>query len=434
MGRSLTGADEILDIAGEIIRNAENSVIMNLRFLGVAMAVIRWEPRVGSTMIACNGSVCYYDPALIIRRFRNEPNSIIRCYLHVLFHFIFHHNYEYALKREDIWDMACDIAVENIIMELGLYLTSLRSDAEREVKLAVLKERAGGLHAQALYRLMLVEEPSVRETEELVRLFRRDDHFLWIPDEKLEVSLEQWKKISERIKADLKSFSKGHTDSESLKAALEDATRERVDYSDFLRRFMVSGETLHVSDDEFDYIYYTYGLETYGNMPLIEPLEYADVSKIKEFVIAIDTSSSCKGELVESFLRRTVSIISDADNFFNQYNVHIIQCDSEVRSDDVVHNNEELEAYIASAKLTGFGSTDFRPVFEYVDDLRENGVFCNLRGLIYFTDGYGVYPPSMPDYDTAFVFLKDDGQTPEVPDWAIRIVLDEEQVSKNDND
>ena len=433
MGKPLTREAEILDIASEIIRSAENGVIMNLRFLGVAMAAIRWEPRVGSARIVCNGEKCFYDPALVIRRYRNEPNSIIRCYLHVLFHFIFHHDHEYASRRTELWDMACDIAVENIIMELGLYQTALKSDAERTVKLKTLRDRAGGLHAQALYRLMLVEAPSDKEIAELIRLFKRDNHDLWLPDEKLEVSLEQWKKISERIKADLKSFSKGHTDSESLKAALEVATRERVNYSEFLRRFMVSGETLHVSDDEFDYIYYTYGLDTYGNMPLIEPLEYADVSKIKEFVIAIDTSSSCKGELVEAFLKRTVSIISDADNFFNQYNVHIIQCDSEVRSDDVVHNSEELETYIATAKLTGFGSTDFRPVFDYVDDLREKGVFCNLRGLIYFTDGYGVYPPSMPDYDTAFVFLRDDGQALDVPDWAIRIVLDEEQVSITDH-
>lgn len=424
-----TREEEILEIAGEIIRDAQNNVIMNLRFLGPAMAALKWEPRIGTACIACNGAVVFYDPALVIRRFRSEPNSIIRLYLHVLFHFIFRHEYEYDKKRTEIWDLACDIAVENVIMEIGLYRTVMKSDAESALKLKVLKDRAGALHAQALYRMMLVEEPSQRETEDLTRLFKRDEHFLWTPDETLEVSLEQWKKIAERVKADLKSFSQGQSDSDSLRAALEDATRERVDYTDFLRRFMVSEESLHISDEEFDYIYYTYGLSTYGNMPLVEPLEYADVSKIKEFVIAIDTSSSCKGELVEAFLRRTVSIISDADNFFNQYNVHIIQCDSEVRSDVTVRNNEELEAYIASAKLTGFGSTDFRPVFSYVDDLIENSVFCNLRGLIYFTDGYGVYPSSMPDYDTAFVFLKDDGQAPEVPDWAIRIVLDEEQVA-----
>ncbi|MCR5596477.1 MAG: VWA-like domain-containing protein [Lachnospiraceae bacterium] len=425
-----TDREEILSVAYEIIKNAENGIIMNLRFFAPAVAAIRWEPRVNTACIACGGEVCFYDPALVIRKFRREPNSIIRSYLHVLLHFIFRHNYDYASKRTELWDLACDIATENVIMELGLYQTTLKDDPERAVKLKTLKDRAGGLHAQALYRLLLVEEPSERETEDLIRLFKRDDHYLWAPTESLEVSLEQWKKISERIKADLKSFSKGHTDSESLRAALEDATKERIDYTDFLRRFMVSEESIRVNDEEFDYIYYTYGLSTYGNMPLIEPLEYADASKIKEFVIAIDTSSSCKGELVEAFLRRTVSIISDAENFFNQYNVHIIQCDSEVRSDTVVHNNEELEAFIASAKLTGFGSTDFRPVFAYVDDLRQNGVFCNLRGIIYFTDGYGVYPASMPEYDTAFVFLKDDSQAPEVPDWAIRIVLDEDQVSK----
>ena len=434
MANVKTRQEEITEVAREIIQNAESGVIMNLRFLGNAMASLKWEPRMGSAMIAANGSVCFYDPALIIRRFKNEQGSIIRCYLHVLFHFIFLHNYEYKDKaRPDLWDMACDIAVENVIMELGLYQTALKSDAERSIKLGILKDRAGGLHAQALYRLLLKEEPSSREAEDITRLFKRDEHMLWIPEEKLEISTEQWKKIAERIKTDLKSFSKGHTDSESLKAALEDASRDRIDYTEFLRRFMVSGETIHVNDDEFDYIYYTYGLETYGNMPLIEPLEYADSNKIKEFVIAIDTSSSCKGELVESFLKRTVSILTDADNFFNQYHVHIIQCDSEVRSDTVIHNNEELEAYIATAKLVGFGSTDFRPVFEYVDDLRENGVFLNLRGIIYFTDGYGVYPTSMPDYDTAFVFLRDDGQAPDVPDWAVRVVLDEEQIAeKND--
>ncbi len=429
MDRHRTDQSEIIDVASDIIKSAENGIIMNLRFLGSAMARITWEPLSGTARIACNGVTCYYDPALVIRRFRNEPSSAIRCCLHVLFHFIFRHNYRYETKRTDLWDMACDIAVENIIMEIGLYQTAEKKDAERSIKLKTLKERAGGLHAQALYRLMLVEEPSSRETEDLIRLFRRDDHELWLPTEKLEVSLEQWKKIAERIRADLKSFSKGHTDSDSLKAALDDAVRERIDYTDFLRRFMVSEESIHINDDEFDYIYYTYGLDTYGNMPLIEPLEYADTSAIKEFVIAIDTSSSCKGELVESFLKRTVSIISDADNFFNHYNVHIIQCDSEVRSDVTVHNNEELEAYIATAELTGFGSTDFRPVFDYVDGLRENGVFCNLRGIIYFTDGYGVYPASMPDYDAAFVFLKDDGQAPDVPDWAIRVVLDEEQLT-----
>lgn len=426
---NISRQEEIENTAREVIGLAENTVIMNLRFLQCAMAALHWEPRTGIASISADGETVFYDPALIIRKFKLETNSIFHGYLHVLFHFVFHHNHDYAEKKDRLWDLACDIAVENIILELDLFQTSSKLDPERVIKLKVLKDRAGGLHAAALYRLFLVEEPSIRELEDLTRLFRFDDHSLWMPTESLEIYLEQWKKISERIKADLKSFSKGHTDSESLRAALEDATREKINYSDFLRRFMVRGEQIHINDEEFDYIYYTYGLSTYGNMPLVEPLEYADVNKIKEFVIAIDTSASCRGELVQQFLRKTVNILSDGENFFNQYEAHIVMCDTEIRSDTVIHNSDELEDYLSTAKLTGGGATDFRPVFEYVDLLQLKGVFCNIKGLLYFTDGYGVYPEHMPQYDVVFVFLGDDGQAPNVPEWAIRVVLDVDQIN-----
>lgn len=426
----LTRENQIINTAQEIISVTESTIIMNLRFVQSAMAAMPWKPQIGIAMVAADASNVIYDPALIIRRFKNNPKLVTRTYLHSLLHMIFHHNYEYADKRHEIWDMACDIAVENVIMELGLYQTALEDDPERQIKLKILKDRAGGLHAQALYRLFLIEEPSIKESEDIVRLFKRDEHILWIPKENMEISLEQWKKITERVRADLKSFSKGKTDSESMKAALEEAVREKIDYADFLRKFMTMGEQIHVNDDEFDYIYYTYGMEHYGNMPLVEPLEYADVNKIKEFVIAIDTSASCKGDIVTEFLRKTVMILSDSENFFNKYNVHILQCDSSVKSDTLITGTEDLERFISEAEITGYGSTDFRPVFEYVDRLIDEGELQHLKGLIYFTDGYGVYPEHMPEYDTAFVFLTDDGRSPNVPSWAIKVTLDEEQMLK----
>ena len=418
----------IEETAAEIILAAENSIIINLRFMQSAIAQMPWKPYTGLACISGDGNKVYYDPALIIRRYKSNPNMVARIYLHVVLHFVFHHNFEYESHRTNLWNLACDIAVENTIMELGLYQTALEDDAEREIKLGVLKKRANGLHAGALYRLFLIEEPSIKEMEDLTRLFSRDVHDNWSPEESLEITLEQWKKISERIKADLKSFSKGATDSSSLRAALDEATREKMNYSEFLRRFMTSGEQIHINDDEFDYVYYTYGLASYGNMPLVEPLEYSDVKKIREFVIAIDTSASCKGELVIEFLRRTVAIMSDADNFFHSYEVHILMCDSEVRSDTVIHGQEDLEAFIKNTEIKGYGSTDFRPVFDYVENLISDGKLQELKGLIYFTDGYGVYPEYSPKYDTAFVFLSDDGHTPDVPSWAIRLVLDEEQI------
>ena len=188
------------------------------------------------------------------------------------------------------------------------------------------------------------------------------------------------------------------------------------------------GETIQINDDEFDYVYYTYGLNTYGNMPLVEPLEYKDSNKIKDFVIAIDTSASCRGDLVQAFLQKTYSIMQQSENFFNKINVHIIQCDSEVQQDIKITQREDLETFMRQGKLTGFGATDFRPVFAYVEKLKEEKEFDNLKGLIYFTDGYGIYPESMPDYEVAFVFLQDDDNTPKVPNWAIKLVLEEEDI------
>ena len=78
--------------------------------------------------------------------------------------------------------------------------------------------------------------------------------------------------------------------------------------------------------------------------------------------------------------------------------------------------------------LKGFGGTDFRPVFQYVDELRRKKEFDNLKGLIYFTDGYGTFPEKKPDYDAAFVFIDDEYGQPEVPVWAIKLILQKDEI------
>ena len=74
--------------------------------------------------------------------------------------------------------------------------------------------------------------------------------------------------------------------------------------------------------------------------------------------------------------------------------------------------------------LQGGSATDFRPVFEHVDGLVAAGCFTNLRGLLYFTDGMGIYPEKRPDYETAFILLEEPPLAVQMPAWAIRITLD----------
>ena len=60
--------------------------------------------------------------------------------------------------------------------------------------------------------------------------------------------------------------------------------------------------------------------------------------------------------------------------------------------------------------------------------LRRQKALTNLKGLIYFTDGYGVFPKKKPDYHIVFVFLDEEYNNPNVPAWAIRLVLQKDEI------
>ena len=130
--------------------------------------------------------------------------------------------------------------------------------------------------------------------------------------------------------------------------------------AEFLKRFATLHERMRVNPDEFDYIYYTYGLDWYGNMPLIEPLEYREARAVHDFAIAIDTSESVSGDLVQAFMRKTYNILKQAESFTDRVNIHVIQCDARVQEDTKITSLDELDLYLEDMELKGFGGTDFR--------------------------------------------------------------------------
>ena len=433
MNDNTTKQQQIEQYAKKLMQLAKDTITVRFRFFDNALTKLKLKAKPGIGGFATDGSHIYYDPASLLVTYMEEPNVAVRAYLHILMHCIFSHSFQYEKRNPDYWDMAVDIAVENIILEMELPMAALSRDSEELNQIAKIKKWVPELTAEKIYREFLVNGLSKDAETTYKKLFSVDNHEGWrggAAKEELVITEEEWKKISERIKTELKAFSKDKTSSESLQNNLEEATRQRYNYRAILERFAVSGEEIHVNDDEFDYIYYTYGLTTYGNLPLVEPLEYKEVQKVREFVIAIDTSASCRGSIVKAFLRQTYDILKNTENFFHEINVHIIQCDNEIQSDTVIRQEEDFIEFLEHGKMNGFGGTDFRPVFSYVDALKDKGEFENLKGLIYFTDGYGIYPERMPEYDVIFAFLDDNDTRPVVPPWAIKVVLEEEELEK----
>ncbi|MCC8097624.1 MAG: VWA-like domain-containing protein, partial [Eubacterium sp.] len=241
-------------------------------------------------------------------------------------------------------------------------------------------------------------------------------------------SEDKWKDLSERTASSAEHINREAGEGEgNLLVHLKAVNRRRYDYKEFLRRFAVYGEEVKPDPDSFDPGFYAYGLSLYGNMPIIEPLEFREVKKVSDFVVVIDTSASCSGEAVKGFLSQTFGILNLRNSFFNRVKIHVIQCDNKVRRDTVIENSEQLEKLFNDMELVGFGGTDFRPAFEYVEEIK--GSLKNLKGLIYFTDGEGIFPEKPPSYDVAFVFLKEHYYDAEVPSWAVKLILDNEELT-----
>ena len=441
-------------LAEEVLRLSRNTLLVNLRFMDAALS--RLKPVVvEKTTFATDGRFLAYDPAHVLRCYKQEKTVPVRDYLHIVLHCVFRHMFVDPTILRPCWDLACDMAVEYSILSMGLNAASARREQQQRALLDKMKKEIGQLTAEKIYHYCLNKGLSLEQMADLRGAFYADDHSLWYmnDEEKLALglpaagggdsnseseagagetaigSVEDWAKVAHRMQVDMETFSKQQGDrAGNLMQNLREVNRERYDYTAFLKKFAVRGEVMRVNDEEFDYVYYTYGLSLYKNLPLIEPLEYKEVKRIREFVIAIDTSGSVAGELVQAFLQKTYNILKSTESFFSRINVHIIQCDAAIQEDAKITSQEEFDAYLKKMKLRGFGGTDFRPVFSYVDELRTKRELANLKGLIYFTDGWGTFPAKKPEYDAAFVFVDDGQNNYEVPPWAIKLVLQKEEL------
>ena len=95
-------------------------------------------------------------------------------------------------------------------------------------------------------------------------------------------------------------------------------------------------------------------------------------------------------------IRQTFDLLKNSESFFRKINVHIIQCDSDVKTDDKITDSEALDSYLKDMQIVGGGATDFRPVFSYVEELKENHEFISYlikisgTNILVFLTGDGV--------------------------------------------
>ena len=581
--RRPTAQGSLNDLGSRILNQSRYELSLSMRHLARALDRLPYEMDFNTQRMGTEGERIHFHPEFIFQLFMESPQKLNRLYMHSLLHCLFRHMFKNEDKKEELWNMACDIHVEYVLDSLDVDLLRRPAGEYRENTFQSLEEKIKTLSAERIYQYLEETDLDYDAWERLEREFYKDDHVFWkvidredapgqegegdgdgaplpmpedfTPNEsssqdskpsedtsaqngassdgeskeeknqeagnqepenrgsenqgaenqesenrgadnqesknqefkssgegsegegkqgegnsgedsqgegkqedsqsgnssgkkqeerkkaenrkptgqeqreereakkKRDELAKEWEDISKRTEQEIEHSSKEKQEEQgSLAWFLRLEQKKYTDFRDFLRRLSVDREEMEVDLDSFDYGYYYYGLEQYGNMPLIEENEYREGRKLQELVIAIDTSHSTKGEMVKGFLEETAGILKQKDAFFQKVKVHILECDDELRKDICLENVEDLEQYSKNFAVKGGYGTDFRPVFRYVSDLQKRGELKNLKGLMYFTDGKGRYPKEAPSYVTAFVFPKgEDIDDDNVPFWAMKL-------------
>ena len=421
--------DNLSAVAPDILADARARLCMDLPYLAPALCALAFAPGDGVTVSAATDGSAYYAYApYLATLYLRSSGAVCRLYLHSVLHCLFRHLRKRRGRDAALWDLACDAAVESVLDSLSLPSLAPVNTPVRKKFWGECRAQMKVLTAEGVYRMLLTEKRPDYELAQLSRAFALDDHGLWDAEqtrdrEQSERQDKNWQKLAAEAQSAVGSFFAAEgTGGEAVTEQLAVAARDDVDYRRFLRRFAAPREVLKSDVDAFDYSYYSYGLRLYGNLPLIEPPETKEETRIEELVIAVDTSMSTSGELVRRFLENTYAILRSTDTFTRRLNIHILQCDDKLRDDTLIRDSEELRRYMAALPLTGGSATDFRPVFEHIETLQRAGQLKNLRGLLYFTDGMGIYPVRRPPYETAFILLSEPPLALEMPRWAIRLV------------
>ena len=171
---------EKLDICKEILADCRNELYLNMRFLDVSLYSRRPEPSMELGRLAVDGIVLKYNPEYLMELYRMGNVSVNRCYLHSIFHCLLGHVWNSrGDENRQLWDLACDIAVESVIDSLSYRCLRNPSKPYRRAVYRGLEKKVPVLNAEGIFYLLQKAEPDIRVVARMIQEFTVDEHFLW---------------------------------------------------------------------------------------------------------------------------------------------------------------------------------------------------------------------------------------------------------------
>jgi len=299
-------------------------------------------------------------------------------------------------REQHRWDIACDFAVNSLLVNDGLvpvpdalHLSEFDGLSAEEIYPMIEDELDRSTHDGHLYDGQATDENSVAPDSRACG-DRPDTPSPLSPMERTKLE-QQWQ---ERLAGAAQQALQAGRLSASLARMLNLLITPSVPWRNTLAKFMSMR-----SRDDFDY---ARPGRREGDA-ILPALRSAGI----EVVVALDTSGSIAVSEITEFVSEINALKGQV-----RARIALLACDSEIAPESP-EIYEPWEAMAIPSSLGGGGGTDFRPVFRWIS---HQGRSPDL--LIYFTDGKGRFPSSPPDYPVLWLV-----KGPEAPPWGDRIQL-----------
>ena len=376
----------------EKIQKAKAKLMLEHPYFGTIASSLKLEENNELLTFLSDGEALRYNSEYLDRLDEAEVEFVMA---NGAMHAVLKHQDRSSGRTQWLWQTATDYVVNSMLVNNGMQLPEY----------ANYEQKFNGMYAEEVYQMLRDEmmNDSLGMEEQIEQIMEGDDVHnenitmqqdnVASPDasdtmfdkennDKEEYTSQAPENLSEELKEQFEQMfqklNRQGTLPQDLQFVIPEYFSHKVDWREFLYGHIAA-----------------YAKSTYSFVPPNMKYLYRGIylpslsSDLLRIVIAVDTSGSVDETLLSTFLGEINSIMQSYPN----YEVDIITADAKIQSHKVFLPGESLEY-----KISGGGGTDFRPVFEYIDQQ-----INYLTLLLYFTDGKGTFPKSEPSYDVMWV-------------------------------
>ncbi|MDF2534118.1 MAG: hypothetical protein K0R18_275 [Bacillales bacterium] len=381
---------------GDRMVKSRVQLLMHYPFFGTLALHLRLKEVHNIPTAATDGRNYFYNPKFVEKLDDAELNFLTA---HEVLHPALGHLWRRGSRDPIIWNHAADYCINGMITE-----SDPTGKDFKMIKGGLLDDKFKGMFSEEIYDILIQDEDYVKKAKQQAAQGNGgtlDSHDEWDnpqdPDDgdggdgkdknggsgKLDDGKEEdWK--GRIVQAAQVAEGKGRgTMPAGIKRLLKELIEPQKNWKELLAEFV----QIEIND---------YGFtppnrhHLWRDMILPDFTETTDV--IKELVFAIDTSGSIGDREIRTFISECVGCMNQ---FGGKVRGWLIYCDADVAA---VYELEDAE----HSRPAGGGGTDFRPVFDWVEENTED-----CAGVVYLTDGYGTFPAKPPHYPVLWVLTTD---------------------------